>query len=268
MSYIKQIVNGFIESELKIFNQYFNEPMVEDFQDTRSLSIAWVCYYFKPLIDAEIAKKIIDFTDKVYGMKNYRTHGWYRISAFEAAAFILTGDTAYANNLVCHIDCGQGWARQYIIQSAGIICPLLSFDNAKLRKATEKNLEYSHFFFEHNVVLYLCVNGSNEEKVDWFNNQLTTCKEHHKMFFNSLINPTCYYETSYFIDTFNKAKTYFIFKVISSPQLAFSQPGLFDYNELNFKNLWQMEKKHLLNSPFINFSFIKDNQHNSAPKEV
>lgn len=47
---------------------------------------------------------------------------------------------------------------------------------------------------------------------------------------------------------------------MSSPQLAFSQPGLFENYELDFKNLWQMEKKHPLNNPFINFSFIKDNQ--------
>ena len=148
MSISKQLINGFIESELELFKNQFEESPIPAIQEARSLSIAWICYYFKDSITNENSAAIIKFVDDVYVSENYRKHGWFRISALQAAAFILTADIHYANSLIQNIDCGQSWARGYIIESASIICPLLSFNNKYLKGATETNIKYSHVYYE------------------------------------------------------------------------------------------------------------------------
>lgn len=257
-TYSKQIINGFIESELEIFKHYFKFSMVEDYQDTRSLAIAMACYYFKPLLTIEVANKIVNFTNDVYRMKNYKTHGWYRISAFEAASYILKNDKYYADNLLEHVFCGQGWARKYIFLSAGLLCPFLHFSNEILRESTEKNTKYLHFFYESNIAFYLSCNGSNEEKKTWFYQLKKDCGHDLNAFFENLAKPSYLYNTSFFIDDYIKAKSYLLFKLICSSQIANFKPELFDTIALHFKLIWNLDESNPLNDPYFDFSFLKD----------
>jgi len=259
MSISKQLINGFIKSELELFKKQFEESPVPAIQDDRSLAIAWVCYYFKDSITNENSSAIIQFVDDVYSSENYTTHGWIRISALQAAAFILTSDIYYANSLIQHIDCGQGWARGFIIESTSIICPLLSFDNQHLKKATETNLEYSHAYYKENVMLYLSTKGTAEEKTNWLNHQISISeKEYHKEFYKRLKSAGNLNQSGFFVSTFNKAKSYLIFKLFSNPLLAEIQPTLFDDTEVNFSLLIELENKHPLNDYYIDLSFLKN----------
>jgi hypothetical protein len=187
MSISKQLLNGFVKTELELFKKQFDESPVPEIQDVRSLAIAWICYYFKDSITKENSSAIIQFVDNVYSRENYNTHGWLRISALQAAAFILTSDTYYANSLIQLIDCSQSLARAFIIKSAGIICPLLSFNNQYLKEATEKNIENSHLFYQENIILYLSTKGTAVEKINWLEYQIRIDeKYYHKMFFDGL----------------------------------------------------------------------------------
>lgn len=259
MSISKQLINGFIKSELELFKKQFDESPVPKIQDDRSLAIAWLCYYFKESVSHENSSAIIQFVDDVYSRNNYSTHGWFRISALQAAAFMLTSDIYYANSLIQHIDCGQGWARSFIIQSAGIICPLISFDNQLLKAATETNIKSSHAYYEENIVLYLSTKGKSEEKIKWLEFQISIDeKEYHKDFLNELKSARRLHQSGFFVRTFSKAKSYLIFKMLSQPLLAHVQQDLFDDVDLDFNNLAELEKKHPLNDYYIDLSFLNN----------
>lgn len=260
-NYAKQLINGFLQRELTLFKNQFDESPVPEIQDSRSLSIAWVCFYFKELITTESTKRIIDYVDEVYQTENYTTHGWFRISSLQASAFILTGDVHYANSLLQHIDCGQGWARGFVIESAAIICPLVKFQNTYLQKATEANLKYSHGMDEECTILYLCTEGSAEEKQNWLNRQLEIdTKEYHKRFFEKLKTSGKLYQSEFFIKAFDRAKSYFLFKTICEPAYIEVQSQLFDNTAVGFEQLLKKEKEHPLSDVFIDLSFLKTEQ--------
>lgn len=257
MSISKQLINSFIKFELALFKKQFDESPVPEIQDERSLAIAWLCYFFKDSVSSENSSAIIQFVDHIDSKENYTTHGWFRISALQAAAFILTSDTYYANALIQHIDCGQGWARGFIIESASIICPLLSFDNEQLKKATETNIKYSHILYQENIILYLSTKGTAEEKVNWLENQIKLDeKDYHRKFLLGLKTAGKLNLSGFFIRVFNKAKSYVIFKMLSQPFLAEIQPTLFDNVDISFKELIQLEKNHPLNDHYIDLSFL------------
>ena len=261
MSISKQLINGFIESELELFKNQFEESPIPAIQEARSLSIAWICYYFKDSITNENSAAIIKFVDDVYVSENYRKHGWFRISALQAAAFILTADIHYANSLIQNIDCGQSWARGYIIESASIICPLLSFNNKYLKGATETNIKYSHVYYEENVILYLSTKGEGDKKRNWLEHQLISDEnEYHKEFFNELKNSGKLYKSGFFIMAFSKAKSYLIFRIFNQPILAKIDANLFEETELNFSELVGIERAHPLNDIYIDLSFLNSDK--------
>jgi hypothetical protein len=89
MNISKQLINGFIRTELELFKNQFNQPSVPAIQEDRSLAIAWLCYYFKDIVSSENASSIIEFLDEVRFSDNYDIYGWYRIPALQASAFIV-----------------------------------------------------------------------------------------------------------------------------------------------------------------------------------
>jgi len=256
MSIPKQMINGFIKSELELFKQHFDDSPVPEIQDERSIAIAWLCYYFKDSVTSENSSAIIQFVDHVAAMENYTHHGWFRISALQAAAFILTSDIYYANSLIQHVDCGQSTARRFIIECASIICPLLSFDNQQLKKATEKNIDYAHGLFEESSVLYLSTDGTAKEKSRWLDNQISLSEtDSRSEILLSLKTAGRFYKSGFFSSAFNRAKSYVIFKMFSRPVLADIQLQLFDNTEIHFAELTTLEKKHPLHDYYIDMSF-------------
>ncbi|HNM69595.1 MAG TPA: hypothetical protein PKG57_08045 [Flavobacteriales bacterium] len=257
MSISKQLINGFIKSELELFRKQFDESLVPEIQETRSLAIAWLCYFFKNSVSSDNSSAIIQFVDYVDSKENYNTHGWYRISALQAASFILNADPSFAASLIQHIDCGQGWARGFVLESASIICPLLSFDNEQLKKATETNMKYCHGLYEENVLLYLSTKGRGEEKLKWLEDQISLDeKDHHRKFLIGLKADGGLNKSGFFVRSFNKAKSYLIFKLLSHPFREEVQPELFDNVEISFKELTYREEKHPLNDYYIDLSFL------------
>lgn len=259
MSISKQLINGFIKSELELFKKQFDESPVPEIQDVRSLAIAWVCYYFKGGITEKNVKAIIQFVNEVHKQKNFHTHGWFRIPALQAAAFILTAHTYYANCLIQNIDCDQGWARGFIIESASIICPLLSFNNKLLKRATERNISKSHGLFEENIILYLSTQGSVKEKVKWLGDQIEINKDdYRRKFLNGLKTAGRLNPSDFFISAFNKVKSYVIFRMLNQPFLAEAQPSLFDAVDHSFNRLTDLEANHPLNDYYIDLSFLSN----------
>lgn len=258
MSISKQLINGFVKSELDLFIGQFDYRFVPEIQDNRSIAIAWLCYFFKNVITKETSSAIIQFVDNVHSRQNYFTHGWIRISALQAAAFILTADINYAHSLIQHLDCGQSWARGFIIKSVGIICPLLSFQNQYLKEATENNLRYSHLFCEESVLLFLSTKGTADEKRKWLEQQIKSDeKAVHSPLFQRLRSADKSFKSGYFVHTFSEAKSYVIFKIFGHPNISRTQPELFDDTVLNYEDLIRIENQHPLNDYYIDLSFLK-----------
>lgn len=257
MNVSKQLINGFITKELSNYKTDFNLSPVPDIQDQRSLSIAWLCHYFSQSITEENSSAIIKFVDDVMEQPDYSYNGWYKISALQAAAFILTFDVYYSNSLIQHLDCSQGWARGFIVKSAAIISPLLSFNNDLLRKVTESNLQNSHAYYEANIILYLTTKGTTDDKKKWLELQIKSDeRQRHTTFFNEIINAGKYYQNEYFVGMFNNVKSFIIFSMLGNPILASIQPDLFEEAKPDFKILTDTENQHPLNNNFIDFSFL------------
>ena len=213
-------------------------------------------YEFQKKVWLEAA--IENYVTEVNYSKNYKTHGWHRISALQSASFILSNNTEHRDTLLNHISCGQGWARGFIIESAAIICPLLDFNNDYLRESTELNIKYSHGCDEENTVLFLCTKGNAIDKQNWLKSMMKTEKEYHLKFFEGLIKSGKLYQSGFFVPVFNNAKSYFIFKILSEPVLAVGQPELFDEIKITFDDLIALEKKHPLNDFYIDLDFLSD----------
>lgn len=257
MNISKQLINGFIRTELELFKNQFNQPSVPEIQEDRSLAIAWLCYYFKDIVSSENASSIIEFLDEVRFSDNYDIYGWYRIPALQASAFILTSNIYYAKLLIQNISCTQSWAREFIIKSAGIICPLLSFDFYHLKEVTELNIINSHFFCKENILLYLSTNGSLEHKISWFEHQISIVEhDDQKKLLNSIKKEGRFNNSMFFVSAFNRTKSYIIFKMLCHPSLYELQPTLFDNVDIAFNELAELEKIHPLNDYYIDLSYL------------
>lgn len=258
MNIIKQLINGFIKSELDLFKKRFYESTAPEIQDRRSLAIAWVCYYYKDFITTTNKLSIVKFVDSVYKNDQYTTKGWYRISALESAAYIISSNIDYANRMVQSIACGQSWARGFILESAGIICPLLSFKNLYLKRATETNIRMGQGGYEESIILYLSSKGTLKEKKNWIEQRCLDQKGFGKEFCDKLKNNSYLYETQLFIKELNLAKSYFIFKLTCHPTLDTIEVDLFDEIQPCFEELIEKENKHPLKDYYFDLSFLKD----------
>ncbi len=254
----KQLINGFIKSELEDFIKQFDETPIKEKQETRSLAIAWLCYFFKDIITNENLSAIVDFVDDVETRKNYKTHGWYRVSALQAASFVISSDIYYANMLIHNIKCGRSWAIGYILSSSAIICPLLSFDNMYLKNATETNIKHHQAYYTESAILYLSTNGTVEEKQRWFENIIDTlCRKADSKVINKFKEWATICETTFFVNTFNRIKSYILFKILAEPIVENHQLNIYDYLNAGFDRLLDAENDHPLNRCYIDFGFLK-----------
>lgn len=263
MSISKQQVNTFLSVELDVFKEVFKVKMIPAMQDWRGLAIAWVCYYFKDLVSDKNREKIIEFLEEVYSMENLQYYGWYRIPSLETAAFILTQYNSYLNRVLANIGCGQGWARSHFVECAGLALPYVKFDNEYLRTAVEFNLEKSQIYFEESVCLYLLSTGKTEDKRKWIAEQKEKLieKKWDIKFFDKLENKSRFWPMPFFLESFNKAKSYFIFKIMSYKNLEEEPMTLFDTP--NFEELWKKEEEHPLNKRYLNFEWLFKDSNNS-----
>jgi hypothetical protein len=253
-----QLINEFIKTELAVFINQFNISPVQYDQDKRSFCIAWLCYNFKDVINKENSDNIIDFVRKVELKDDYNFHGWYRISALQAAVFLLSSDLKYSASLIQNIDCKQSWARGFIIQCIGLISPYLHFDNYLLKKGTESNLEQINGLYLENVFLYLFTTGDIVDKQAWLNLQRDNLVNAlQKTFLAKIISGEKFMKSGHFISIFNDAKCYFISYILSQVFTLKSQENLFDSIGINFKEIDAVENHHPLDRYYFDFGFLK-----------
>ncbi len=258
MSISNQLINGFLKSELALFKKHYEDTPVSELQEDRGLSIAWICYYFNERISTENLEEIVRIVEEVYSRGDYQFHGWFRISALEAAAYIITSEIHYHNNLIGHLSCGQSWARGFMVESASIICPLLNFKNNRLKSAIELNLVHNQAYCEQTTLLYLSTRGESEEKKQWLENLILSDEAGmNKVFCIKLKNAGDHFSNGYFIGVFNRIKSYIISKILLQPVMIEPSHSLFDTVESGFSDFLKLEKEHPLNRRFFDLHFLK-----------
>ncbi|MBN2571892.1 MAG: hypothetical protein JXA68_07160 [Ignavibacteriales bacterium] len=258
-----KLINGFLYSELNEFkNGYYGDHNFK-IQDLRSLSIAWVSYYFKDYIFEEIISSLQNFIDDVKKEKDFDTNGWFKIPALQSSAYIFTSNNSHINSLFSNISCHQSIHRLFIIESLSILCPLLpnyitlSY-GSELRNSTIENFKHMHFYREENLIFLLSCEGSTEEKIIFFNELINKYGCQKDNLLNTFINNS-FYRNSFFLDSFSKSKSYFLFKLLTSPILyEQDQIPLFpDFPENYFDILIEKENNHPLNTSYFDFGYLK-----------
>ncbi|MFH5884694.1 hypothetical protein ACG2F4_10310 [Halalkalibaculum sp. DA3122] len=253
-----QLINGFLETELAAFNDQYREADSLSSQYRRSFSIAWVCYFLEPWVSDSFKKALSAFVSNVMDEEDYDTFGWQRIPSLQAASFLLTANEEHRDDLLKHISCGQSTVRPFMIRSAALIAPLLSFNNKYLKRAAEKNIEVIHGYYEESTVLYLCTDGDREQKKRWALTFKKKARAQQVEAFQRFFEENKDYRNTFFADEFAEAKSYFIFKLFSNPVLSKYQSAGEPFNPSeNFSSLTEKENKHPLSKAHIDLSCLK-----------
>jgi hypothetical protein len=255
----KNLINGFLQSELELFRQEIDAESVSENQELRGFAIAWISYYFNELITTETRNKIIGFVNKQYNIDvdEFCVKYWYRIPSLETAAFILSRDEYYANRMLQRLDCGQSWARWEFINCAGLIAPRLQFYNTVLRISVERNMEYSQFGYKECILLYLCTMGEIKDKNEWIIKQMVkgNHQTHHDDIWKNIKSGLT--PITLFCNAFSKAKSYFLFKIMTNP--VFQQESLDMFEEkYDFEALIRRENAHPLSSGHFDSKFLNE----------
>lgn len=249
----ENLVNGFIERELALFVASFEAEPVSSIQDTRALAIEWVTFYFTEYISEGNRASIVGFLREVMTDERYSTFGWYRVPALLGAAFAFTRNHFYLNHLLGNLDHHSSELRRGILEAASIICPLIRFDEVKLRETTEKNLESHHFFWEQHVLLTLSADGRQDVKRAWLDGLRSRFPAEMDKFEKELLGVDRYFLDSYFPNLLSGIQKYLLFKLLVNPSLPLEsaiQPSLIDTG-LTFDGLWKLAESHPLGSTLI-----------------
>ncbi|MBK6536879.1 MAG: hypothetical protein IPG09_03580 [Ignavibacteria bacterium] len=91
----KDIINILIAKELEQFKRNYEIQPIPKLQDLCSLSIAWLCYYYKGKISRENMREISEFAKQVLESEEYNITGWSRIPAILAASYVLTEEEIF-----------------------------------------------------------------------------------------------------------------------------------------------------------------------------
>ena len=154
MSPAYELVNGFIKSELEDLEETFYHGYLYEYY-TRAIAIPWVCYFFKDVVFTENEYMMLDFIRRLEKDEKYEEYGWNRLQPLDAAVFILNRTYGSMTRLFYYLDTGASGWRANLLLPAGLLCPLLDFNNYLLKRCTEINLEHSHFYCEENVYLLM-----------------------------------------------------------------------------------------------------------------
>lgn len=254
---ISQIVNFVIKTELEQFKQDFDLQPIPESQDIGSLSIAWLCYYCKDNIDLANRDDIANFVNLVMNSETYRTEGWSRIPALQAASFALTGHKDHLNDLLKNLSCHQSTNREFITKSLSIICPLIPFENDYFRESVKKNLRLSNGLDEIGVILYLNSDGEHEEKERWLKETFESSFLNRKTIFDDLIERKSITE-DFFKDTFNEIKSHILFRILKHSYLYNNQTNIFQEGRVYPKTLNTFYDDHPLDFKTFTFNFNRE----------
>jgi hypothetical protein len=252
-SQINDIVNFVIEKELEQFKKNFNDALIAHSQDISSLSINWLCFYCKDNVSTKNKQDITSYVDEIMNKENYNVHGWMRISALQAAAYILTDDKYYLNPLLNNVACHQSAVRVFILQCVSIIAPSLNFECEHLKKAVEFNIISNYGCADESILLLLSTNGDADFKSDWIRSQLEIKKTNSTELLQKLLDKTSVIENDFYQTTFNNIKSNILFRILKVSFTLNSQMNLFENEKVQSNTLNSFIDDHPLNRSKFEF---------------
>ena len=257
----KAPINDLMESELNQFNiNYRNSPISRE-QEFRSFSIAWLCTFFTDYISPVNIQRVHSFVDQTMDEEDYNSFGWFRIPALQAATYKLTSESRYRDHLLKQLSCGQASFRELMMISTAFITPEISFQNESLRSSTLVNIERVQGYYEENIILRLCTEGSSRDKQEWLRSlEKAHDKKYMNPFIKKLMKGSSNYKCDFFAHYFIQIKTYILFKLLSflSKKDSFgAYEGKVDGEDI-MKNLYEAEKQHPLTNYYIDLSYLKN----------
>lgn len=254
-----RLVNGFLESELNTIKEAYTSSYFKSNHLDASQAIAWSCYIFKDWITGNIKNQLINFASELIDGKC----SWLNIPCILAASYIFEENKNIRDHLFNNVSHGSSITRKNILESIGFIAPLVSFNNSTLRNSVRINISRRYFWYQESAILYLSTNGTDADKRRWALRANKHYKNHedHQLFFETLLESPDYYESSFYSEKFSNAKSYLIFKLITSPSLSNHQANLFgekkNADEL-MQYLQEREKEHPLTHSQVDISSIKE----------
>lgn len=257
-SQVSEIVNFIIEKELVQFKKDFENALIPYSQDICSLSIAWLCFYCKDSVSNKNKQDILIYVNAIMNKENYNVHGWMRISALQAAAYSLTMDEYYLNNLLVHISCHQSANRVFILRSVSIIAPSLNFENVYLKKAVEFNVISNYACADESIILLLSTNGDVDLKRNWILKQLEIKKTNSTKFLQKLLDENAVIENDFYHTSINEVMNNILFCILNSSFKFNNQLNLFYNKKVQSKTLNSFFAEHILNKRNFEFKLNPD----------
>jgi len=255
-----RLLNSFIETELNAIKEAYAASNLEDCHLDAGLAIAWSCYMFKNWVSEDISNELTEFAVE---LAHSNDNDWVWLASLLSAAHLVKENEDIRDQLLNQVSHGTAAHRYEVVRAVTFMVPTVSFSNSYLKKAVITNIERIQDLYEESVILYLCTEGSADDKRRWaldakkrFNKL-----DDHKTFFEELFQKNKYYQNAFFVDTFSAAKSYFIFRLLAEPTLGHKQSGLFnekaDAREI-VQNLQEREQNHPLSQSYIDLSCLKE----------
>lgn len=256
---VTDIVNFVIETELEQFKQDFDLAPIPVSQDLSSLSIEWLCYYFKENVSKTNLTAITSFVDEIRIKENYNVHGWMRIAALQGAAYVLTGDENYLIPLLENIACMQSTTRVFMLQSVSVIAPLLDFENDYLKEAVELNVYHNHDCADESILLLLSTNGPDELKMEWLKYELAGKQTNSTALLKVLLEKNSVVDNDFYQSIFNEIKNHILFRILKHSYSFNNQTSLFSDNKRVFpKTLNSFQDNHPLDRTKFEFNLYQE----------
>lgn len=253
-----EFINGFIENELDIFAEEFDQtPYPREF-DLRTMSIAWICESFGKQVSKKCESRILTLIDANVSKEDYKWHRWHRIPGLLAAAYTLTRNKYYLDLLLPNLAAGQSAMRRNILECAAIIVRGLTFDQY-LTQTTETNIEYHHFFWEQHVLLSLASVGERDEKRNWLSDITAKFPNEMTRFTQKLQEEKYIYRDGYLADVFNEIKSFILVRMLSDIGIireSIYQPNLPE-SETDAETRFKYVRAHPLDTYYVNLEFLK-----------
>lgn len=254
------IVNKFLDTEIQAWrNELLKHASGGNETNLRAYSIAWVCYYFRELVFTETVQKIrafrLEIKNEVFSLDLI----WHRVAALDAALLVLSDVTSTdINQALRNLSCEGSGARSIVLRSLAIACPLINSNSYCLRESIEVNLERSFIHYDDCLYFGLLAKGDEEEKRTWYDSlKAKHTKDWNRTFFASFERNLRHHKDTYFSGVFSKAKSYFLFKILSRDYLNKQIQEELTFGQLTLEDYLERERNHPLSGGYLDFSFLK-----------
>jgi len=245
-----EIVNDLISSELEYYKLGYEISPIPLSQDVSSLSIEWLCYYFKNHVSTENSQQILSFVDQ----KRTNKSGEFKIAALEACAYIFTGNELYLNSLLTKLSCGRSSDRRFIVQSVAIIAPLIDYNNDYLQDSVEYNIRNNYGFADECILLFLATNPEKDYLKGWLMYQLYQGETNSSSLLRNLLSDGFVLKQQFFRTFFADIKSYILFRILRNSDTYHGQLQLFNDKPERYERISSNKDYHPLDSTILEVS--------------